>query len=203
MIRKLLLPALLVSMLGGCATSYYYRDAGNGGGYYYGDPSVDYNYYGGYGYYGYGWYGWPYHQWPYYSSWYGPGYGFPYHHWGHPYPYDWPDYYDGRTRPRNPGPGVDVGLRERRPTTTDIRVRPGVDHVALPSGVGGVARPDTGPLVEPRPSQPRVMRSPEPRPSEPRVMRSPEPRSAPSLPPMQPRSAPRPRSSGMVRQVEQ
>ena len=40
MIRKLLLPALLVGLLGGCVTGYGYRD-----GYYYGQPSVEYRYY--------------------------------------------------------------------------------------------------------------------------------------------------------------
>lgn len=48
MIRKFLLPALALATLAGCATGYGYR--GGSGDYYYGQPSVDYRYYGGYGY---------------------------------------------------------------------------------------------------------------------------------------------------------
>ena len=45
MIRKLLLPALAVAMLGGCVTSgYEYR--GDNGDYYYGQPQVEYRDYG-------------------------------------------------------------------------------------------------------------------------------------------------------------
>ncbi|TQD40893.1 hypothetical protein, partial [Marilutibacter aestuarii] len=77
MIRKLLLPALTVALLGGCVSGYGYRPAGSGG-YYYGQPSVEYRYYGGYGY-------------PYGGSRYGyynynrPGWGYPY--------YGYPGYY--------------------------------------------------------------------------------------------------------------
>lgn len=60
MIRKLLLPALAVAMLAGCAT-YQYR-GGAGGDYYYGRPGTDYRYYG-YGGYGYGGYGYGYPHW--------------------------------------------------------------------------------------------------------------------------------------------
>jgi hypothetical protein len=73
MIRKLLLPALLVGLLGGCVTAGYgYRD-----GYYYGQPSVEYRYhdYGyypyGYGYYPYGGYGYYSYNYPYYNPYYG------------------------------------------------------------------------------------------------------------------------------------
>jgi hypothetical protein len=83
MIRKLLLPAMLVGLLGGCVTAgYSYRD-----GYYYDQPGVDYRYHdSGYGYpygypYGYGYY--PYrNSYPYYGHYYNGPYGYPYY-----YPY--------------------------------------------------------------------------------------------------------------------
>ena len=50
MLRKFLLPAVVAATLAGCATGYSYR-SGNGD-YYYGQPSVEYRYYGGYGPYG-------------------------------------------------------------------------------------------------------------------------------------------------------
>jgi len=83
MIRKLLLPALAATLLGGCVTGYDYR--GGSGDYYYGQPSVDYDYYGGY--YGYGYPGW--HG----SLGFGYGYGgyggyyggYPYYGYGYPY----------------------------------------------------------------------------------------------------------------------
>ena len=94
MIRKLLLPTLLVGLLGGCVTDYGYRD-----GYYYGQPSVEYRYYDyGYPYGGYG--GYPgYGYYPYYGSGY---YGYPYYR--RPYYYYNPYYY---RRPRPHGPGHD------------------------------------------------------------------------------------------------
>lgn len=89
MIRKLLLPMLAATALAGCATGYGYR-AGGSGDYYYGQPSVQYDYYGapygslGYGYPG-GWgggigygYGYPYD--PFGHGYYGGyGYGYPFH----------------------------------------------------------------------------------------------------------------------------
>jgi hypothetical protein len=214
MVRKFLLPALLASTLAGCATNYYYRDAGHGGGYYYGDPVVEYDYYGGYGYggYGYGWYGygWP----PFYSSWYGYGhYGFPYSHWGDPYPYYWPYYGDGYWNPRNPGRDDDELVEKRPADGKDFRhLRRGgttaPDYVVMPRREGTLterrgAEPRVLRLPE-RTSEPRAMRSPEPRPapSQP-PMRSSEPRSAPSLPPMRTPTVPRTRSPGMVRQSEE
>jgi hypothetical protein len=77
MIRKLLLPALAVAMLGGCVTSGYEYRGGNGD-YYYGQPQVEYRDYGypygrfGYGYPG-GWSG---------SFGWGYGYGDPYGYYG-------------------------------------------------------------------------------------------------------------------------
>jgi len=77
MIRKFLLPALAIAMLGGCVTSgYQYR--GGSGDYYYGQPQVEYRDYGypyggfGYGYPG-GWSG---------SIGWGYGYGYPYGFYG-------------------------------------------------------------------------------------------------------------------------
>lgn len=84
MIRKLLLPAIAVALLGGCMTSgYSYRQ--DRGDYYYGQPSTDYRHYGspygyGSGYYGGGYYGSGYYSNPYY---YGSPYG--YHRYPHGY----------------------------------------------------------------------------------------------------------------------
>ncbi|MFC5578913.1 hypothetical protein ACFPOA_12940 [Lysobacter niabensis] len=105
MIRKLLLPALLAGLLGGCVSAgYSYRD-----GYYYGQPSVEYRYHGygyGYGYpYGYGYYPYGYYNYYGYPYRYGYGYGYPYygyspyrhHHHHHRRPT-----VDGTPRPRPP-----------------------------------------------------------------------------------------------------
>jgi hypothetical protein len=126
MIRKLLLPALLAGLLGGCVhTGYSYRD-----GYYYGQPSVEYRYYDygypySYGYYPYGgrhgYYGYPHRY----------GYGYPYY----PYYRYWhkkppvsgprPPHNDGDDDPPsgprpphndgddNPPPWRDLGRRRR------------------------------------------------------------------------------------------
>ncbi|HVR81251.1 MAG TPA: hypothetical protein VHF02_04085 [Luteimonas sp.] len=101
MVRKILLPALAIAMLGGCVTSGYQYRGGNGD-YYYGQPQVQYRDYGspygsmGYGYpggwsgsfgfqHGYGGYGFPYGG-------YG-GYGYPYGGYGG-YGYPYGGYYD-------------------------------------------------------------------------------------------------------------
>ena len=97
MLRKFLLPAVVAATLAGCATGYSYR-SGNGD-YYYGQPSVEYRYYGGYGPYGYGsYYGNGYYGNSYYGS---IGYGYsPYGYgWGRPY-YGYP--YNGWYRPLPP-----------------------------------------------------------------------------------------------------
>ena len=76
MIRKLLLPALAVAVLGGCMTGgYSYRQ--DRGDYYYGQPGVDYRHYNN-GPYGNG----------YYNGYYGNSYyyrGYPYYGYGHGY----------------------------------------------------------------------------------------------------------------------
>ena len=84
MLRKFLLPALAATTLAGCATGYSYR--GGSGDYYYGQPQVEYRYYGpsmygGYGgYYGNGLYGGIGFGYPFgYACHYGGGY------WNSPY----------------------------------------------------------------------------------------------------------------------
>lgn len=92
MIRKLLLPAVAAVLLGGCmAGGYNYRSGP--GDYYYGEPSVDYRYYGSpYG----GYYGYP----GYYRR--HPGYYGGY--WGWPYdPYGPHYYYRPRPQPDDDG----------------------------------------------------------------------------------------------------
>lgn len=132
MIRKLLLPALLVGLLGGCVTAGYgYRD-----GYYYGQPSVEYRYYDyGYPYYpGYGYYGYPYYGYPYYRR--------PY------YPY----YYH---RPRPPAPGTpSTGEhRDNPPPWRDLNRRRRVDGGTPPGELQAQGTPP--PDVAPRPRAPR------------------------------------------------
>lgn len=95
MIRKLMIPLVAASLLAGCVSDYSLRGGGGGGSYYYGRPSVDYNYYGGYGYpygeaYRYRGYGYP--------GYYGGGY-----YGGYPYGYYPRPYYPNRPgRPHNP-----------------------------------------------------------------------------------------------------
>jgi len=132
MIRKLLLPALLVGLLGGCVTGYGYRD-----GYYYGQPSVEYRYYDyGYpGYYGYGYY--PYGERYRYYNYYGLPYYNPYYG-RYPYYYN-PYYHHHKPKPPvtgtpNPPPG-DHRDDDRPPPWRDLdrRRRGGVARDALPS----------------------------------------------------------------------
>ena len=123
MIRKLLLPAVAIALLGGCVTGYDYR--GGRGDYYYGQPNTEYRYHG-YGQYGYGY--------PYSSRYYGRGYyGYPYY--GYPYsgyPYSgYNPYYPGYgggyyprppvvVRPPRPGhPGHGDGDDDDRPPRPD------------------------------------------------------------------------------------
>jgi hypothetical protein len=77
MIRKFLIPALAIAMLGGCVTSGYEYRGGNGD-YYYGQPQVEYRDYGSpYGRFGYGYPG----GWSGSFGW-GYGYGDPYGFYG-------------------------------------------------------------------------------------------------------------------------
>ena len=97
MIRKFLLPALAVAMLGGCVTSGYEYRGGNGD-YYYGQPQVEYRDYGSpYGGFGYGYPG----GW---SGSFGYGYGDPYGYYGgYGGYYDPWNYYTPYRRPRHRG----------------------------------------------------------------------------------------------------
>jgi len=180
MLRKILLPALAIATLAGCATGYSYR--GGNGDYYYGQPSVEYRYYGGYGYggsigYGFGQ--------GYYLDVFGrPVYGYPYGYYGGRYP-SYP--YGHGPRPRPPhGPGHDGhdgghdgspgqgGHRPgNRPPWRDIgRMRDRDDHEQDRSRRFG--QPD----VQPR-------------------MQQPGPRVRPSAPVVRERSESRPASGGV------
>jgi hypothetical protein len=112
MLGKILLFALATT-LAGCATGYSYRN-GAGGDYYYGQPHVEYRYYGSpgfYGSFGYGGYagyardryGWQVYGHPY------PGYGYPF---GYPfgYGYGYPNGYGSPWwhRPRTLHDGSDA-----------------------------------------------------------------------------------------------
>lgn len=139
MIRKLLLPALALLLLGGCASTYGYRDAPRGD-YYYGHPTTQYRYHGSIGYgHGYGYLPYGYHH-----GWLGYGPRYPYYYRGypgyrppvvvHPRP--------GQDRPRNdrrPPPWRDLDrirqehgpVVQRRPAST--LPRPAVQRPAAPA----------------------------------------------------------------------
>lgn len=158
MIRKLILPAIAVLLLAGCATGYTYRNAP--GDYYYGQPGTVYRDYYGYpsyydryspyswrGYFGYGYYGYPY------------GYGrFPGHyHGGYPHS-PRPGNNDGGNqtpdRPTPPWRDLDrVGELRGRPDVPragELRTRP-VQQPAVPQ----VQRPATRVIQRPV-SRPRA-----------------------------------------------
>ena len=141
MLRKFLLPAVMAATLAGCATGYTYR-SGNGD-YYYGQPSVEYRYYGGYGPYGYGRYygngyygsiGYGYS--PYGYGWGRPYYGYPYNGWYRPLPprghgghhdHDHDDDHDGDHGGggHHPGPRPDHGGRDDKlPPWRNLGQRP-------------------------------------------------------------------------------
>jgi len=109
MIRKLILPAIAVLLLAGCATGYSYRSAS--GDYYYGQPTTVYrDYYGGYGYYGYPYYGYSPYRWG----------GSIRYSWGYPYGYygRYPGYYWWRhagSGHHSPRPGNDQDDHDRTP----------------------------------------------------------------------------------------
>ena len=190
MIRKFLLPALAIATLAGCATGYSYR--GGNGDYYYGQPSVEYRYYGGYG--GYGSYGFGsggfggFGQ-GYYLDIFGrPVYGYPYGNYGRPYS-GYPHGHGPRP-PHGPGHGHGHGGDHDH------------DHDDPPPVHGG-QRPgnkppwrDLGRIPErgdDEPSRPRWLGQPDARPM---VQRS-QPPARPATPVMRERSEPRP--AGMVR----
>ena len=157
MLRKLLLPAAAIAILAGCATGYSYR--GGNGDYYYGQPRVEYRYYGSYGFgYGSGGFGMGYYRdifgrpvygypYGYYGGWY-PGYPHghgprpphgPGHGGGHDGDHDGPPQHGGH-RPGNRPPWRDIGrIRER-----------GDDEQMPPRRLG---QPDARPMMQ-RPVQP-------------------------------------------------
>lgn len=173
MIRKLLLPAVAIALLGGCVTGYDYR--GGRGDYYYGQPRTEYRYHG-YGAYGYGY--------PYDSRYYGRGYyGYPYNY-GYPY---YPGYGGGYyprppivVRPPRPGhPGHGGGDDDRPPHHDDG------DDRAPWRNLDDLRRRKQGP-------EPGISRRVEP--SQP-MAPMPRPAVRPSAPPPRPAVQPR-RSSG-------
>ena len=201
MVRKLFLAIVATAALTGCVTDGYgYR--GGSGDYYYGRPSVDYDYYDGYGYPG-GWYG----GYDYYGH--GYGYGYPYYGWygGYwDYPYYWPPYHPRPPRPEDddgprtggnlPPSRVDGGPQGAggppraiaRPRLTD-----GVDAPAWRDPPGGLRRGIgeprlTDPGAETRVRSPRLSAPIAPQPV------VPAPRTD-SRPPMSGRSMPRERVS--------
>lgn len=180
--RRLLLPALAIATLAGCATGHSYR--GGNSDYYYGQPGVDNRNYGGYGYggsigYGFG-------QGYYLDAFGRPVYGYPYGYYSGRYP-DYP--YGHGPRPRPPqGPGHDGGHHDgdhdgpptqggyrpgNRPPWRDIgRVRDrDEDEQAMP---GRLDQPEASPRMQPPP-----------------------PRERPSAPVLRERSESRPASGGV------
>lgn len=166
MFRKVLLPALAIALLSGCATDYTYRNGS--GDYYYGRPQVEYRYIGGYGAYGgfgygsgYGGYG--------FGSRYGYGnpvyyydrfgrlvYGYPYGTYGAPY--SGGNYPQRLPRPPYGGGGHDhhddggdnVGNDLRRPPWRNIRgIQPGVPEDGAQGHDDNRARRLPSPFMEP------------------------------------------------------
>ena len=191
MIRKLILPAIAIALLGGCVTGGGYSYRQDRGDYYYGQPSVDYRYQGGS--YGYGYppyrYGYPgYSGYPYrYGGFYGYGsHGFGYPYFGYPgYPY-YP--YSYRPRPRvivvRPDHGApprdDRNHERRRPPWRDL------DNLRRRDG----EPPRSQPLTQaPPPAVPAVRPRDESRSRNQQVIRRsreeglPRPRPVPLVPP--------------------
>lgn len=154
MIRKLILPAVAIALLGGCVTGYSYRQGS--GDYYYGAPTVEYRYYPTYPYGYYGYYG-PYRYADPYSYWY-RGYPYGYRGYGYPYGYPYSHYYyrrplrqtdttpDGDTSPWR---RLDEVRRRQEP-------RPQVDPVDRPPGDEDSSRRREDDVVRLRPPRPRV-----------------------------------------------
>ena len=157
MLRKFLLPTLAMAALAGCATGYTYR--GGDGDYYYGQPRVEYRYYGGYGHYGpYGGFGYGggYYYDRYgrlvYGSPYGGYYGYPYGGGGWWYAPRPRHDHDGDHDHDHPDPDGDSS--NRRPPWRNFGVAPAPDRGdALPS----IRRPQA-PSAMPMPQQQRAPR---------------------------------------------
>ena len=180
MLRKLLLPALAIATLAGCATGYSYR--GGNGGYYYGQPSVDYRYYGGYGY-GYGGFGGYGYGQSYYLDAFGrPVYGYPYGYYGGRYP-SYP--YGHGPRPPHGHDGDHDGDHEG-PSPTQGGHRPG--NRPPWRDIGRIRDRD-----DDEQDRPRRLGQPEAQPR----MQQPGPRVRPSAPVVRERSESRPASGGV------
>lgn len=154
MFRRLMIPAACAALLAGCMTSGYSYRADRGD-YYYGQPQVEYRYYGGYD----DGFGWPGYHGPYRSRYPGYGYGrfsFGYGHpgwdgrygsgWGgYPYSNNWPRYRHRYPRPpsgyqprpdrdsRDGSPWRNLDDLRRRQTTGPIRQDGGNDRRVEPS----------------------------------------------------------------------
>ncbi|HEY0660978.1 MAG TPA: hypothetical protein VGD21_06645 [Lysobacter sp.] len=159
MIRKLVVPALLAGLLGGCVTAGYDYRYGRGD-YYYGQPSTEYRYYGSpYGYYPYGdyrysRYGYPYGYGGYYPySYYNPYYGYPYQR---PY-YPRPPVVV-KPPPPQPEPLRDGSKRDdyRVPPWRDMRRRPVAGNDALQPRPAAPLPPQRPVAPAPAPAPPRI-----------------------------------------------
>lgn len=192
MIRKLILPAIAVLLLAGCATGYSYRSAS--GDYYYGQPTTIYrDYYGGYGYYGYPYYGYSPYRWG----------GSVRYSWGYPYGYygRYPWRHSGHGH-HSPRPDNDKGDKGDR--TPDRATPPWRDLDRIRSDRGRPDVPRAGDLrVRPvQPARParQVQAQPVPRarPVQVRPVEQarPQRRSAPKA------SAPRSRMSELIRRAQ-
>lgn len=153
MIRQLTIPLLAAGLLAGCVSDYTVRGGGGPGSYYYGRPSVDYNYYGGYG----GYYGPGYGYYPYGESYrfrYGGYYGNPYYGYGgYPYYYGYPRHY----YPNRPGrPPTHPPSNNPSPPRSDGGI-PWRDTRPVGGGAWGPRNPGTSSM----PQQPRSMPQPQ------------------------------------------
>ena len=169
MLRTLLLSALAVAALGGCATDYSYR--GGDGDYYYSQPRVEYRYQDPYGYSPYGYYGGGYTQRYYYDRFGRLVYGNPYAYYGYPYG-DGSQYWWYRPRPQHPGhhqgdqdgDDHDGDRNDRKPPWRDIGSLPPRNRGTPGAGDEGVRpRRQSQPFTMPAPQR---MESP---PSAPRM----------------------------------
>lgn len=165
MIRKLIVPLVAAGLLAGCVSDYSLRGGGGGGSYYYGRPSVDYNYYGGYGGYapGYGYY--PYGEsYRYRNGGYGYYGGYPYYN-GYPYGYGYPRYYYPN-RPHRPpsNPNPNPGYPSRPSTRADGGVS---WRDARPIGGGAWAPRNDNPAMQQPRFAPQQRSMPQPRMSSP------------------------------------
>jgi hypothetical protein len=167
MLRKLILPAATVALLGGCVMAPPYGYRADQGDYYYGTPSVEYREVGPYGsYYGYpyGYHGGGYPGGGYWSFGlrYGSSYGYPYSgypYYGYPYGYRSGHGYPYYGHPHAPRPPVIV--RPPRPYDGHPNggVRPLDRHNPPWRSLDQTGRPQPQPML---PSQPQSSVAPRP-----------------------------------------